>query len=110
MQEEIKTKFEAHVIQQHEKYLGLPSQIGRFKCNTFCGLKEKLANKLAGWKEKLLSKASKEILIKVVAQAILTYTMSCFKLPDSNCDEMTSMVRDFWCGQTRVEWKLAWIS
>ena len=57
-----------------------------------------LAKKLAGWKEKLLSKAGKEVLIKVVAQAIPTYTMSCFKIPDSLCDEMTNLIRNFWWG------------
>lgn len=51
-----------------------------------------------------------EATVKIVAQAVPTYTTSCFKLPDSICDEMTSMVRNFWWGQTRVEWKLAWIS
>lgn len=81
IQEEFKTKFDAKVICQHEKYLGLPSLLGRSKHKTFLDLKEKLANKLVGWKEKLLSKASKEILIKVVAQTIPTYTMSCFKIP-----------------------------
>ena len=43
----------------------------------------------------MLSKADKEILIKVVALAISTYTMSCFKLPDSLCDELMSMIRNF---------------
>ena len=37
------------------------------KKNTFNDIKEKLAKKLAGWKEKLLSKAGKEVTIKVVA-------------------------------------------
>ena len=37
------------------------------------------------------SQARKEVLIKVVAQAILTYTMSFFKSLDSLCDELTSM-------------------
>ena len=58
----------------------------------------KLAKKLAGWKEKLLSKAGKEVLIKAVAQAIPTYTMSCFKIPDSLCDEMTNLISNFWWG------------
>ena len=56
---------------------------------------EKLAKRLARWKEKLISKAGKEILIKVVAQAIPTYTMSCFKLPDTLREELMSIIRNF---------------
>ena len=98
IKEEIKTRFGAQVIKQHEKYLGLPSLVGRRKRNTFNDIKEKLGKKLVGWKEKLLSKASKEILIKAVAQVILTYTISCFKIPDSLCEELTRMIRNFWWG------------
>ena len=65
---------------------------------------------MAGWKEKLLSKAGKEVLIQAVTQAILTYSMSCFKIPDSLCDEMTSLIRNFWWGQRKDERKMAWIS
>ena len=64
---EIKRRFGAQIIRQHEKYLGPPSLVGRNKRNTFNIIKEKLAKTLTGWKEKLLSKASKEILIKAVA-------------------------------------------
>ena len=95
IQDEIKLRFGAQVIRQHEKYLGLSSLVGRNKKNTFKEVKEKLAKKLARWKEKLLSKAGKEVLIKAVAQAIPTYTMSCFKIPDSQCEEMTSLIRNF---------------
>ena len=70
-------------------------------------LKEKLARKLAGWKEKLLSRDGKEILIKAIAQAVSTYTMSCFKLLDSICEELTSMVRNFWWGQKVDERKMS---
>ena len=46
----------------------------------------------------MLSQASKEILIKAIAQAIPAYTMRVFKLPDTLCDEITSMVHAFWWG------------
>ena len=78
--------------------------------NTFRALKERLDNKLSGWKEKVFSQASKEILIKAVAQAIPAYTISVFKLPDNLCDEMTSMVQAFWWGQSNGRNKMAWIS
>ena len=80
------------MIKQHEKYLGLPSLVGRNIKASFNAIKDKLSKKLAGWKGKLLSKAGKEVLIKAVAQAIPTYTMSCFKISDSLCDELTSMI------------------
>ena len=70
VKEEIKTRFGAQIIRQYEKYLGLPLLISRNKRNSFNNIKEKLAKKLASWKEKLLSKAGKEVLIKAVAQAI----------------------------------------
>ena len=58
----------------------------------------------------MLSKAGKEILIKVVAQAIPTYSLSCFKIPDTLCDELTSMIRNFRWGEKDDERKLAWLS
>ena len=98
------------MIKQHETYLGLPSLVGKSKKHTFRALKEKLDNKLSGWKEKLLSQVGKEVLIKAVAQAILTYTMSVLKLPDSLCDELAGMIRRFWWGQKEGKNKMAWLS
>ena len=109
-QEEIKNRFGVEVIRQHETYLGLPSLVGRSKKHTFRALKENLDNKLSDWKEKLLSQASKEVLIKAVAKAIRTYTMSVFKLPDSLCDELTRMILRFWWGQKDGKNKMAWLS
>ena len=42
--------------------------------------------------EKLLSQVGREILIKIVVQAILTYTMSCFKLPLGLCNDIESLI------------------
>ena len=69
-----------------------------------------MAKKLAGWKEKLLSLAGKEVFIKAVAQAVPTFTISYFKIPNSICDELTSMVNQFWWRQKKEERKMVWLS
>lgn len=58
-----------------------------------------MGQKLAGWKGKLLFMGGREILIKAVAQAIPMYTMSCFQLPQSLCEDLERMMRNFWWGQ-----------
>ena len=39
-----------------------------------------------------------------------SYTMSCFKLPTTLCEELTEIVRHFWWGQVKDENELAWLS
>ena len=60
-------------------------------------------------KEKKLSKAGKEFLIKAVAQAIPTYAVSCFYLTKSFCDELTSMILRFWWAQHDNDKKIHWL-
>ena len=95
IQSSIKNLFEAQIIKQHDQYLGLPPLIGRGKKKAFNKLKDQVGKKIAGWKRKLLSNAGRETLIKAVAQAASTYTMSCFKLPESLCRELGSMISRF---------------
>ena len=92
---------------RHSKYLGLPSIIGKSKIEVFVEIKERVGRKLFGWKEKIISIGGREVLIKVVAQAIPTYTISCFQLPKGLCDEIESMMKRFLWGQ---ESKVAWVS
>ena len=73
------------------RYLGLPVYMGRSKASVFGYLKERVWKRIQGWKEKLLSKAGKEPLIKAVAQSIPSYAMPCFDLTKSLCDEMGKM-------------------
>ena len=56
----------------------------------------------------MLSRVGKEILIKVVAQSILTYTMSVFQLPMKLCDELDNLFTKFWWGQVSNERKIHW--
>jgi hypothetical protein len=54
-------------------------------------------------------KAGKEILIKAVAQSILTYAMSVFQLPTSLGKELNSMMGRFWCGTQGDSKGIHWI-
>lgn len=61
------------------------------------------------WEAKLLSQAGREVLLKVVIQAIPTYTMGCFKLPVSLCNEIESLIKKFWWGQRGDCRKIHWV-
>ena len=60
-------------IKEYEKYLGLPAVVGWNRRASLKFIKERVWGKIQGWKEKLLSQARKEVLIKAVAQAIPTF-------------------------------------
>ena len=89
-----------------DKYLGLPMTYGKSRVNTFKELEEKILKRVLGWKEKFISKAGREVLIKTVAQAIPTYAMSLFKLPKSMCDSINSLLAKYWWGQNKEERKI----
>ena len=94
----------------NEKYLGLPIYMGRSKSKTFAYIKDRVWKRIQGWKEKLLSKAGKKILIKAVAQAIPTYAMSCFDLTKTLCDDISSIICRFWWSQQENDKKMHWLS
>jgi hypothetical protein len=79
-----------------EKYLGLPTAVGRSTKEAFEHIPLKIRNIMGGWSEKLLSGAAKETLIKSVAQAIPTYSMSCFLLSPDTCKKITSATSNYW--------------
>ena len=95
-QETVTTFLGIPTTQRYKQYLGLSSLVGRAKKKSFNIIKERIWKKLKGRKEKLLSQAGREILVKVIIQAIPTYTMSCFKLPKGLIKEIETRIRKFW--------------
>ncbi|CAO2827157.1 unnamed protein product [Amaranthus hypochondriacus] len=101
-------KLGVNEVEKHAKYLGLPTIIGRSKKSIFTCLKERIWKKLQGWKEKCLSKAGKEVLLKAVIQSIPTYMMSLFRISDGVLDDIHAMMAKFWWGANGNERKIHW--
>ncbi|XP_058724620.1 uncharacterized protein LOC131596076 [Vicia villosa] len=97
-------------VMHHSKYLGLPVVFGKSKKEVFALVIERVWKKLKGWKEQFLSRAGKEILIKAVAQAIPSYIMSCYRLPETTCKELEAMLASFWWGSKHGKRKIHWMS
>ncbi|XP_021721994.1 uncharacterized protein LOC110689521 [Chenopodium quinoa] len=85
-------------VDKHGKYLGIPTIIGRYKRMVFEALKDGIWKKLNGWKEKLLSRVGKEVLLKSVIQAIPTYLMGVYKFPAGIINDIHSMMARFLWG------------
>ncbi|XP_058767237.1 uncharacterized protein LOC131640887 [Vicia villosa] len=81
-----------------DKYLGLPSMIGRSKKSTFAFIKDRIWQRINSWKGRSLSKAGKEVMIKSVLQAIPAYVMSIFILPEAVINDIERMLNAFWRG------------
>ena len=64
---------------------------------------------MQGWKEKLLSQAGKEVIIKAVVQSIPTYLISVFKLLVGLRKDIEAMIQKFWWGQGETKKKIYWV-
>jgi len=96
----------ARVIEDCETYLRFTMVGGKSKINTFKDLQERIIKRVMGWKEKFISKAGREILIKTIAQAIPTYSIGIFKISKALCDTINSTLAKYWWGQTKDEKKI----
>ncbi|XP_042939394.1 uncharacterized protein LOC122274419 [Carya illinoinensis] len=94
----------------YEKYLGLPTLIGRSRHAAFKGILDRMRSRISNWKTKFLSQAGKEILLKAVIQALPTYCMGVFKLPKSLLNEFNRVMHHFWWGHMNQEKKVHWVS
>ncbi|CAN1824958.1 Putative ribonuclease H protein At1g65750 [Linum perenne] len=81
-----------------EHYLGMPSLIGRNRKIAFRFMKERVWQRLQTWRGRKVSNGGREVLIKAVAQAIPTYCMSVYLLPNLLTAELERMMNSFWWG------------
>ena len=58
----------------------------------------------------MISRAGKEVLIKSVIQAIPSYMMSIFRIPDGIIDDIHAMFARFWWGSATDARKTHWHS
>ena len=75
------------------------------KVSTFREIQEWVTKRVIGWKEKHISKAGREVLIKTVIQAIPTYSMSMFKFSKKICDDIDSVLLQYWGGRLKMKEK-----
>lgn len=93
-----------------DRYLGFPTPDGRMHKGKFQSLQSKMWKRVILWGENFLFSGGKEILIKSVLQAIPVYVMGLFKLPDSVCEDLTRISRNFWWGAENRKRKTHWKS
>lgn len=79
-------------------YLGLPTVWERSKISALRFVVEKVRRKMGGWKQRYLSQAGREVLIKAVCNVVPSYAMNCFKFPKKTCMQLDSLISDFFFG------------
>jgi len=81
-----------------EKYLGLPMVVGRSTTEAFEFMPSRIRKVIRNWSGREASQAGREILLKSVAQAVPTYSMSCFLLSETTCRKMKGPIANYWWG------------
>ncbi|CAN1760768.1 LINE-1 retrotransposable element ORF2 protein, partial [Linum perenne] len=92
------------------KYLGVPTDWGNTKTETFRYILDRLAARAQSWSSILLSHAGRETMIKAVLQAIPAYIFSCFKLLKVLIKKMDSILVNFWWTGDGNRRSLHWVA
>ncbi|KAH1046406.1 hypothetical protein J1N35_037190 [Gossypium stocksii] len=95
-------------LSEPERYLGLPNMVGRRKNESFQNLKDRFKKLIDNWSTRFLSQGRREVFIKAILQAVPTYTMACFLLPRSLCDDLENIIAKYWWkkghGKRGIHW------
>ncbi|KAA3477739.1 reverse transcriptase [Gossypium australe] len=91
-----------------EKYLGLPTMIGRRKKQAFVDIKERFLKALQNWSLQFLSAGGKEVFLKSILKAIPIYAMRCFKFPISVFRDLENIMSKFWWRNSKTNKGIHW--
>lgn len=93
-----------------ERYLGLPTALGRSSSEAFEYLPTRVSKVIGTWSGREASFAGREVLLKSVAQAMPTYTMSCFLLSKTTCRKLKTPIANYWWGGSARSKHIHWQS
>lgn len=110
MQSTVCQTLNIHKVALAERYLGLPTEVGRNLSGLFEYLPNQIKGRIEGWCGREASCAGREVLIKSIAQAVPTYSMSCFRLPINTCNKMRSAMVNYWWGSSADNRRMHWMS
>ena len=85
---EVLTTLDIREALPHNKYLGLPTNVGHSKKRAFTLIKDRITKKVKGLIGENLSRACKGSTLEGCGEVILTYAMSIFKLPSEFCRDI----------------------
>jgi ribonuclease HI len=106
----VKEELNIQVEAFSEKYLGLPTAVGKLTSEVFDYIAERIRSKLNGRSERNLSYAAKEVLIKSVIQAMPTYSMACFLLGKGTIQKLVSLMAQFWWSGSLDKRSMHWMA
>jgi hypothetical protein len=85
--------------------------VGRSKKATFSFIKDRVWQRISSWSSKCISKTGREVMIKYLLQAIPSYVMRIFRLPNTLLGEFEKMMNALWWGYGGASNKgLHWLS
>lgn len=98
MKEVVRSELHIATEALSDRYLGLPTAMGRSTSETFEFLPARIKGLVGTWSGREASSAGREVLLKSVAQAVPTYSISCFLLSKVICNKMRSTIANYWWG------------
>lgn len=106
--EEVRSILQINTEALAEKYLGLPTALGRATKEAFEYMPTRIRNLVGAWSGREASCAGREVLLKSVAQAVPTYPMSCFLIPKDTSRKMKSVISNNWWGSSAESRHIHW--